>query len=132
MVKNEPFLLKRWCAKVRKKGNAKARCFKVVKNLSLFDHGQLANSFQFEDYGSKTDEIGTVRGREFVAFIEHREFTLGTKRNIAKTEFLRESLLVHRLEKTRTKRSMNLQRCADNRVRPGIPFRADSRFNPGP
>ena len=107
------FELKAASAKVNKQADVFARSGEIIHQLHLVFDDKTGDGFQFDDEFSIYDQIGFEVANNY-ALIMNLNQPIGFNLETRLRQFIKQGLLVNRLEKTRSKRAMNLHRKTDN------------------
>jgi hypothetical protein len=117
---DEPLQLQTWRAEVDQQTDGVAGRLEIVQYLRGFDRSKFRQRLDLDDNLVKANKVCSISARQFRALVNDGEFDLVSKRHTAFNEFECQCVLINRLEKTAAENSLNLNRGADNVVRPRI------------
>ena len=125
---DETFVLKRWGSEVDQQAFCKTGGFEVVDDLGFFRAGEGLERFQFDNYITEANEVGSVDALEFFAPIANDEIAFAFEWDGGGLKLHLQRFLVDGFQKAVSEFGVNPHGGSDDCVGRGISIRRFRRF----
>lgn len=100
--------------KVDQKSDSYSTEAKIRKQLRLVKVGNLLNAFQLQDDTFLNDDVDSIATFQSDVLVHHWQWNLRFKLDVPQFQFATQASFICRLEQSRAKLAMDLNRCSDN------------------